>query len=349
MATSRAGTGADNDDEVAIQDWSLLRCDLDLRLPTSDSAPLHNFGRWDDQPHQHLPAARLSASPWRGLLIADEVGLGKTISAIRVLRRLHAIGRTGAVIITCPGGLRSKWRQELYHRADLDCAIADSGRRLLAEIQRMRDGEPRVIIVSHGVLRRSQTLEQMLDLVPNLMMTIVDEAHHCRNPKNRLHDAVQLLSMRSEEVLLLTATPINLRDEELWVQLSLLAPDRWPTLMQFQRTMGPTRMLNDALAQLSLAQPDLPGVLDRLRALEQTVGIRGDPRLDQALDLVLDEGAWNAERIEDSRQLLADLIRVLRPLNDLLVRTRRRDLDWDLATRRAVTLDIMLTEEEWQL
>jgi superfamily II DNA or RNA helicase len=349
MATSRAGVGADDKDEVTMQDWSLLRCDLDIRLPTSDTAPLHNFGRWDDQPHQHLPAARLSASPWRGLLIADEVGLGKTISAIRVLRRLHAIGRTGAVIITCPGGLRSKWRQELYHRADLDCAIADSGRRLLAEIQRMREGEPRIIIVSHGVLRRSQTLEQMLDLVPNLMLTIVDEAHHCRNPRSRLHDAVQLLSMRSEEVLLLTATPINLRDEELWVQLSLLAPDRWPTLMQFQRTMGPTRMLNDALAQLSLAQPDLPGVLDRLRALDQTVGIRGDPRLDQALDLVLDEGAWNAEQLEDSRQHLADLIRVLRPLNDLLVRTRRRDLDWNLTTRRAITLDIMLTEEEWRL
>jgi superfamily II DNA or RNA helicase len=283
------------------------------------------------------------------LLIADEVGLGKTISAIRVLRRLHAIGKTGPVVITCPGGLRTKWLQELYHRADLNCIVADSGRRLLAEMERMRAGEPRIIIVSHGVLRRSHTIEQMLDLMPELLLTIVDEAHHCRNPRSRLHDSVQLLSMRSEQTLLLTATPINLRDEELWVQLSLLAPDRWPTLAQFQRTMGPTRMMNDALAQLSLAQPDLPGVLDRLRALQQTVGIRGDPRLDQALDLVLDEGAWNADQLEVSRQHLADLIRVLRPLNDLLVRCRRRDLDWNLATRRAITLDIMLTEAEWRL
>jgi superfamily II DNA or RNA helicase len=323
--------------------------DLLMRHPASDAAPMHAFGRWEDQPHQHLPAARLAASPWRGLLIADEVGLGKTISAIRILRRLHSIGETGGVIITCPGALLSKWRQELHHRAEIDAVVADSGRRLIAMVERLVEGEPRVIIVSHGVLRRSATLERLMEILPETMLTIVDEAHHCRNPRSRLHDAVQLLAMRSRRCVLMTATPVNLRDEELWVQLSLLAPDRWPTIEQFHRTMGPTRMLNDVLDGISAPIPNLPRAIDRFRALQNTIGYAQDPRLLEAISLIEHEQAWTGDRLEASRRRLADLVRRLRPLNDLLVRTRRRDLDWHLAKRKAITLDVKLTTEEWRL
>ena len=323
--------------------------DLTLRYPASDSAPMHSFGRWEDQPHQHLPAARLAASPWQGLLIADEVGLGKTISAIRIIRRLHAVGECGPVIIACPGSLRSKWKQELHHRGDLESVVADSGRRLLRIFENLAEDEPRIVIVSHGILRRASTLEQLMDSMPRVLLTIIDEAHHCRNPKNRLHDAAQLLTMRSEKCVLMTATPVNLREEELWIQLSLLAPDRWPSIEQFFRTMRPTRMLNDILDGISRTVPNLPRALDHFQALQNTAGFAGDPRLNEAVELVQNEQAWNTERIEQSRRRLANLIRRLRPLNDLLIRTRRRDLDWHMATRRAVTLDITLTPEEWRL
>ncbi len=334
---------------IVTLDSNLRWTNLNLCHPTSDFAPLHAFGRWEDQPHQHLPAARLAASPWRGLLIADEVGLGKTISAIRILRRLHAIGTKGAVIITCPGSLKSKWRQELHHRGDIEAIVADSGRRLLAIMERIANGEPRIIIVSHGILRRASTLEKIMNIMPEIMLTIVDEAHHCRNPRSRLHDAIQFLSMRSQHCVLMTATPVNLREEDLWVQLSLIAPDRWPTIEQFHRTMRPTRMLNDVLTGISQKTPNLPRAIDRFQALEQTAGFTGDPRLTKAMLLVLNESAWHPNHIEKSRQVLADIVRSLRPLNDLLVRTRKRDLDWHLAKRNAITLDVQLTSEEWRL
>ena len=347
-----AVSGARDDVNPATADNlppNLRWTDLLLRYPASDSAPMHEFGRWEDQPHQHLPAARLAASPWQGLLIADEVGLGKTISAIRIIRRLHSTGESGAVIIACPGSLRSKWKQELHHRGDLEAEIVDSGQLLLRTVERLADGEPRIIIVSHGILRRSATLEQLMETLPEVMLTIIDEAHHCRNPRNRLHDAAQLLTMRSRKSVLMTATPVNLREEELWVQLSLLAPDRWPTIEQFHRTMRPTRMLNDVLDGISRPVPNLPRALDHFRALQHTIGFAGDPRLEQALNLVQDESAWTENRIENSRIVLANIIRRLRPLNDLLVRTRRRDLDWHMAERSAITIDINLTPEEWRL
>ena len=135
-----AVSGARDDVNPATADNlppNLRWTDLLLRYPASDSAPMHEFGRWEDQPHQHLPAARLAASPWQGLLIADEVGLGKTISAIRIIRRLHSTGDSGAVIIACPGSLRSKWKQELHHRGDLEAEIVDSGQLLLRTVERL--------------------------------------------------------------------------------------------------------------------------------------------------------------------------------------------------------------------
>ena len=92
--------------------WKMIQAEMEMRLPSSDQSLSMNFGRWDDQPHQHLPIARMLAGPWGGVLVADEVGLGKTISAIIAIRELQARGESGGVLIICPGGLRSKWKQE---------------------------------------------------------------------------------------------------------------------------------------------------------------------------------------------------------------------------------------------
>jgi len=331
-------------------EWNLLRHDLDIRYPPTDYCPLLNFGRWQDQPHQHLPAARLASSHWNGLLIADEVGLGKTISALHVLRRLHSVGETGGVIIACPGGLRLKWIQEMFHRCDLDGFEANTGVKLREAFERIRQGESLVVVTSHGILRQPTLLRELMEEgVPEILLTIVDEAHHCRNPRSRLHDAIQLLTLHSKQTLFLTATPVNLSNEELWVQLSLLAPDRWPDFMTFQNTMRPMRLLNTALDAASQVTPDLAAAIQALDMLELTPGFTADPRLRAALDLCQDPLGWTGESLQKQRRQLADLLRQLRPLNELIVRTRKRDLDLNLARRDAITLDVQLTEAEWRL
>ena len=331
-------------------EWNLLRYDLDIRYPPTDYCPLLHFGRWQDQPHQHLPASRLASSHWNGLLIADEVGLGKTVSALHVLRRLHSIGEVGGVIIACPGGLRLKWIQEMFHRCDLEGFEANTGAKLREAFERIRQGESIVVVTSHGILRQPTLLRELMEEgVPEMLLTIVDEAHHCRNPRSRLHDAVQLLTLHSKRTLFLTATPVNLSNEELWVQLSLLAPDRWPDFMSFQNTMRPMRLLNTSLDAVSQTIPDLAAAVKALDMLELTPGFTADPRLRAAIELCQDPLGWTGESLDKQRRLLADLLRQLRPLNELIVRTRKRDLELDLARRDAITLDVQLTEAEWRL
>ena len=328
-------------------DSRLLLADLALSRPATDQAPLNHCGRWEDQPHQQVATSRLEASPWRGLMVADEVGLGKTISAIIALRNLHSKGEAGGVLIAVPGALVGKWEAELAHRADLVAETPRSGAALADVLERIDAGEPRVVIASHGVLRRAETLRWLADRCPGLMMTIVDEAHHCRNPRSRLHDAVQLLALRSCRALLLTATPVNLGSDDLWVQLSLLAPDRWPDFQAFLRTMKPTGGLNRALEAISREPADMVEVRQEAIRLSHTGGMAEDPRI-QRLRSVVDEVEDDVVD-DETRRRIADILRSARPLNDLLVRTRRRDLDLRLAERRPVVLDVQLTEAEWRL
>ena len=325
-----------------------LLTDLHLLHPTSDGAPMLRFGRFDDLPHQHLPLARLSASDWKGIMVADEVGLGKTISAIQILASLQARGERGSVIVICPGGLRRKWCNELWHRADIEAVEVETGERFRHYIERIEAGEVMVLVVSQGILRLSPMLDWLVDHSPNTMLTIVDEAHHIRNPKSHLHSAVTMLSLSSERVVLLTATPVNLSTDDLFVQLSQLAPGRWPDAHAFTRSLRPGTILNNILDLLAGESPDLDAVDDLVMILEHTVGFSGDARLEMLATLVR-EMHWSEETTPDLRLATADLVRRLRPLNGLVVRSRRRDLDWQQPCRRAITLDIRLQEEEWNL
>ncbi len=332
-------------EEAEISD---LLTNLHLLNPTSDGAPMLRFGRFDDLPHQHLPLARLSASDWKGIMIADEVGLGKTISAIQILVTLQGRGESGATIVICPGGLRRKWCNELWHRADIEAVEIDSGVSFRHYVERIEAGEVMVLVVSQGILRRSPMLDWLVDHSPRTMLTIVDEAHHIRNPKSLLHSAVTMLSLSSERVVLLTATPVNLSTDDLFVQLSLLAPGRWPDAYAFSRSLRPGTILNNILDLLAAETPDLDAVDDLVMNLEHTVGFSGDARLEMLATMVR-EMEWREETIPDLRLAAADLVRRLRPLNGLVVRSRRRDLDWQQPSRRAITLDIRLVEEEWNL
>ena len=325
--------------------WSAIESDLKIRQPASDQNMTLHFGRWEDQPHQHLPVARMFAGPWRGILVADEVGLGKTISAMISIRELHARGEKGGILIACPGSLRSKWKNELAHRVDLEAKTPSTCAAFLEEIDALQNGSNNVVIVSHGVLRRAETLDAMVGQRMNLLMTIVDEAHHVRNPKSRLHDAIQMLFLSSRWKMLLTATPVNLDNEDLFVLLSLIAPDRWPDIHSFRSTMAPTATIHSAIDAACTKPIQGNRLRNEIVRLSNYVAMQGDPRLRDVRTLATEGEHLSSE----SQRELVDLLREMLPLNDMLVRTRRKDLDMNLAQRVPVILHVNLTEEEWTL
>ena len=168
-------------------------------------APALAHAAVDLNPHQVEAAAfALSALSTGGAVLADEVGLGKTIEAGLVLAQLAAEGRERAIVLV-PASLRNQWRDELRSKLGLTAEVVD-GERARAVAGNPFD-RPGVVIASHafGAMRADDLARVPWDVA------VVDEAHRLRNAWRPDHRTGQALrrALRKAPKLLLTATPLQ--------------------------------------------------------------------------------------------------------------------------------------------
>jgi superfamily II DNA or RNA helicase len=164
----------------------------------------------DLNPHQIEAAAfALAALPTGGAVLADEVGLGKTVEAGLVLAQLAAEGK-GRAIILVPASLRAQWRDELRSKFGLDADVVDGDVCRAREKQGVRTNPfdtGGIVIASHpfAALRAQEVERVAWDLA------VIDEAHRLRNAYRRDHRTGQALrkALRKAPKLLLTATPLQ--------------------------------------------------------------------------------------------------------------------------------------------
>ena len=165
-------------------------------------------------PHQIDPVLAVLRGRASRLLLADAVGLGKTIQAALLVRELRARGCADRVLILTPSGLREQWRQELWHRTGLRADIIDAA----SLAARTRDVPPDVnpwslpgiSIVSLDFIKQPSVLRGASTIVWDIL--IADEAHNLNEGTGRLA-AVNLLARHSRHVVLLTATPHHGSDD----------------------------------------------------------------------------------------------------------------------------------------
>ena len=173
------------------------------------------------------------------VLLADEVGLGKTIEAALIMHRLHLTGRADRVLVILPDSLVHQWFIELLRRFNMMFTVFDEERCVAADEH--PDGAqnpfaetqhalmPLSMLVKHP-RRLVQTVEAGWDLM------IVDEAHHLEWSEDQVSDeyaAVEELAKSVPALLLLTATPQQLGAEGHFARLRLLDPDRYSDLAKF--------------------------------------------------------------------------------------------------------------------
>lgn len=238
------------------RDWDQVRNDLWHRVRTA--ARDANGGIWVGEatspveawPHQRRAFLRMYGErPDHAprLLIADEVGLGKTVQAGLLIRQAWLAGRLRRGIILAPANVCSQWQAELREKFALDWPIYD-GRcfrrydpitQSLVDTPVTRDAwsaEPFLIMSSHLARRRDRRPE-LLDAGP-YDLVIVDEAHHARQKRtggrvdpNMLMRLLRDLRHRTHGLVLLSATPLQTHAMELYDLLSLLGlPPEWDTL-----------------------------------------------------------------------------------------------------------------------
>ncbi len=214
--------------------------------PTTTRRPL-TLGRAaiDDLTFQHLPVERALAQDRVRLLIADDVGLGKTLEAGLITSELALRGRANRILVVTTRAMLTQFQKEFWTRFSIPLSRLDS-----AAIRRMRNRIPAHFnvfdqfdrsIVSIDTLKRDA---QIRDALKNSYwdLIIIDEAHNAAQRKSAVGsnsqraELAQLLSRRTDSLLLLTATPHDGSQESFSSLIQMLDPTRVPDPTRLHRS-----------------------------------------------------------------------------------------------------------------
>ena len=195
-------------------------------------------GRIDLIPHQLFIANEVSARFCPRVLLADEVGLGKTIEACLVLHRLQLTGRASRILIIVPESLVHQWFVELYRRFNHWFTIMDKDRCAAAAMQNDSQNpflEEQLVLCSVETLTQDVRWAEAITSV-DWDLLVVDEAHHYEwSPEtvSAEYAIIERLSKRCDGLILLTATPEQMGIEGHFARLRLLDANRYPNLEDF--------------------------------------------------------------------------------------------------------------------
>ena len=297
--------------------------------------------------YQFKPVLKLLDSPTDALLIADEVGLGKTIEAGLIWTELRARLECNRLLVVCPKTLCEKWRAELDQRFGVDARIVgatefrqlmskpgNSGRGFaaIASMQGLRpprgwddeevtDGDRR----QDDRLGLAQLLRDAAENEPLIDLLMVDEAHHMRNPDTLLHGLGALLNAVSAHRIFLSATPIHLRNRDLHSLLRLIDPgtfEHQSTLDELISVNEPIIAARDMLMRPGSSRAE---IIERINAALE-FDLLADSKSLRLLRDDLDD-LEECSLDEPTRAELASRLERVNQMANFMVRTRRRDVE----------------------
>lgn len=310
--------------------------------------------------YQYKPVLSLLESPTNGLLIADEVGLGKTIEAGLIWTELRARFDARRLLIICPAMLREKWQSELSRRFGVDAEICDARELLkVLKTEKQRTPERKGYICSLQGIRptkvwpdteeKSETPQaelaaylEAMELEEDLIdLTVIDEAHYLRNPESQTARLGALIGGVSDHLILLSATPINLRSEDLFHLLKLIDPDTFSDSKMFPQVLAANEPIQAAHRHALDARSTAKDIQHALHAAKEHDVLKGSSQLRRLVDSNIETQASDeAGRIE-----LADQISRINLLSNVVTRTRRAEVTELRVLREAVPQFIELDEE----
>lgn len=335
----------------------------EINNPSAGSLYSLNAARIDFVPYQFRPALKLIKSDEAKILIADSVGVGKTIEAGLIIKELEARNELDNILIICPKPLVSerKWEQEMK-RFDEDFIPLDGPamRQVLSDAHRDEEWPSRYnkAIIPYSILdNRAYEGEEhrhgksygLLDLdpAPHFDLVIIDEAHHIRNgslDKNKAfaYKCVRYFCEHADAVVMLTATPLQTSDNDLFTLLNLLRPDVVMDKEVFQLMSRP----NEYIYRCSHA---IRGAVDGWQEIALTE-LKNITTTQWGENVIARNPLYKdiMRRLEipvitrEERVKLVSDIESLHSFNTMLNRTRRRDIQ-DFCVRRSYTVETSFT------
>ncbi|MDZ7697758.1 MAG: Swt1 family HEPN domain-containing protein [Deltaproteobacteria bacterium] len=339
---------------------------LYIRWPSLSNLYSLNAARIDFIPYQFRPVLKFIRSDRPRLLIADSVGVGKTIEAGLILQEIQARRDIQSILIICPRPLvtERKWEIEMkrfeerfthldgktlrycLNEMDLDGVWPEQYSKIIIPYslfdERLLYGSKR----AKGQKIRRGLLD--LDPPPKFDLVIVDEAHHIRNQETFSHRAVRFFCDHAEAVIFLTATPIQLGSEDLFTLLNVLRPDLILDQESFQHMSEPNSYINQAVALAREQSPGWPKLAAEVltTAAETSWGrsILANNPMFREVHNRLSQGKIDIEE----RVKLINKLEGLHTFSGMINRTRRRDIG-TFTVRKPETVIVDFTPAQKQL
>jgi ATP-dependent helicase HepA len=230
-------------------------------------------------PHQIYIANEVGQRHAPRVLLADEVGLGKTIEAGMILQQQLLTGRASRVLVLVPPSLLHQWLVEMLRRFNLHFSLFD--RERIAESDADNPFESEQLVLSSLDVFLSQPETQAQALAAQWDLVAIDEAHHLHwSPDEAGEDYrfVEALAQQTAGLLLLTATPEQIGQESHFARLRLLDPSRFHDLQAFQEEEQQYRKWSALADSLEAGDTDV----------ELPPGIDGDAPPATIIDQILD-------------------------------------------------------------
>ncbi|MCH5142929.1 MAG: DEAD/DEAH box helicase [Clostridiales bacterium] len=360
-------------DENCVYSAKDLNALLTARLilnPSISSLYSLNSAKIDYIPYQFRPVLKIVKSDSPRILIADGVGVGKTIEAGLVLKELEARFDYKSVLVICPRPLitEKKWQNELKRFGEKFVHIDGKQLKYCIEETDLDYGEwpsdyQKCIIpyslfdeavvcgtaTKDGVIKKLDR-KSLSDLkpFPKFDLVIIDEAHHIKNQNTYAYQAAQMFCDNAESIVLLTATPIQLADKDLFVLLNLLRPDLVFDIDSFRHMAEPNPFINEAAKIIRSNQENWQeAALEQLKFAGDTLWgvamLTTNPTYQKAIRMLNRDAITSEQRVK-----LIGEVESLHTFANMINRTRRRDIG-NFTLRKPETIKVMFTEAQSNL
>lgn len=294
--------------------------------------------------YQFKPVLQFLDSPSDGILIADEVGLGKTIEAGLIWTELRARRDAQRLLVVCPAMLCEKWKRELALRFGVRADVVKAGELLQALQGAARDSSTDFALVASlqglrppkgwddanesgnsDAARLARYLDDLGVGQPLLDLVVIDEAHYLRNRETQAYRLGELLRPLAQAMVLLTATPIHLRNTDLFNLVRMLDEDAFPSQQAFEWTLSanaPMVALRDQVRQSVLTQAEFAAAVRE--AQRSAFNFYQDS--EQLKYLLEHPPASETLASARGRAELAEQLDRVNPLSKVITRTLKRDV-----------------------
>ncbi|QQE67683.1 hypothetical protein GFS31_43960 (plasmid) [Leptolyngbya sp. BL0902] len=315
--------------------------------------------------HQFKPVLKFLNSPVGRLLIADEVGLGKTIEAMYIWKELQARADARRLLIVCPAMLRQKWQDDLRQRFNIFAEIVDAKDLLLRArtCLETQQAQPFACIASLEGLRPGRNWEdeavtnprselaRLLDSNPAtdefgiFDLAIFDEAHYLRNASTASNRIGRLIRDASRHLILLTATPVQVHSNNLYQLLRLISPEDFFNELIFEAMLEANSPVIRALRSLWTHPPQLEQAKAELATAVRSDYLASNRLLHTVRDVLADADTLTAEQRVD----LGYKLEKLSLLGQYISRSRKRDVLPNRVKRAPQTLTVRFSPLEKEI